>query len=276
MKKVEQPDTIQITFDGEAVNIKTLYRVINKHAPQKLLDELAAIGDTLEQMSWRCGWKTDELYRHLEANGHKQNYLAVCFYVSAAKLRHNRSQNTVKAWAMTARFFPEKTAKKYGNDVLPFSTFTYAASWGEAIAPPEIMSDEIQYMWQAVLRYALQKYHEGGDGRSPSVEHLKTMFEGRRERKSSEERHIETLIPDSDTAIEIDMSRIVGSASEVSSDLFVQVVVQALRVVSNAIPKLGEKFPEAARTLSGILSQLGQVMDKLERGEDYTTYPESD
>lgn len=272
-KTQSQPDVIVFGDDGQLVNVKQLFRTINKYAPQNLLDKLAAVGDTLEQMSWQCGWLTDELYRTLEANGHKQNYLAVCFYVSAAKLRHNRSQNTVKAWAMTARFYTPKIARKYGKDILPFSTFTYAASWGETAVPAEILTEELQYMWQAVLQYALQKYHEGGDGRSPSVEHLKSVFEDKRERKHAEERKMDKFIPDADTASGIDMSETISDSDD---GVFLQVLIQALRIVSNGIPKLGARFPKASRTLSGILSQLSQLLENLERGEDYETQPETE
>ncbi len=268
-RKSKQSETQIVEFDDERVNIATLFRDIEKYAPPELLDELSAVGDTLEQMAWKCGWKTDELYRTLEANSHKQNYLAVCYYVASTRLRNHRSANTVKSWALTARFFHPKIAKKYGNDILPFSVFTYAASFGmapflgEDTVNPFVENKTIAYVWEAVLAYAQAMYYESGYGKAPSVEKLKEIFEGQRGTTKSGSKHIDTFVPDANTAM-LPSPDLALNEEQFSLDTF----LQALQIVTNGLPKLGSKFPKLSQFLSGIALQLSKAAEAIEHGVD--------
>jgi hypothetical protein len=269
--KPAQAERVKVVFDGDLVDVAQLYRDIEKYAPAELLDELSAIGDTLEQMSWRCGWKTDELYRTLEANGHKQNYLAVCYYVAATRLRSNRSANTVKAWALTARFYSPKVARKYGNDFLPFAIFTYAASFGEEAwsgeewSSPFLNDTKIKYMWQAVLTYALGSYYESGYGKAPTLEKLKEVFEEAKPVKvnGNGSKSFSRLTPTPDMAIEP-----MQDEGETTEPFIIQAFSQALHVVVNSLPAIGRRFPKISEALSGISLQLAKVAEALENGVD--------
>lgn len=237
-----------------------IFHDIEKHADEKILARLSAVGDTLEQMSWEAGWLVDRLYQNLLANGLQVDYLTVCYYVSVASLRGQRSMHTVKRWALTARFFPPKVARKYGADVLPFSHFTYAASFDD-------QKDAQGFpLWEKVLRQSWDHYSgsEKSFASHLSVDALRETFEGKRRHAPASGVPVSAsgFIPSSTAVVEDE-----EPMGEGDSETLLERILNAIAVFSGSVratlPLLAEKNPNAARGLSGILSLLEDLRKTL-------------
>lgn len=252
MYKVKNP----IKTDRVPVNTKSsvIFHEIENHASAQLISELASVGDTLEQMAWRCGWKVNELYEDLLANGYAVDYLEVCNYVSVVSLRSQRSPNTVKKWALTARFFQPHVAKKYGHDVLPFSHFAYAASFDDQV------DHTGRCLWQKVLEHSWNHYTNPANGiaRHLSMVELQEYIEGKPPKTKSTVHHgvVHSFFPSSVTALDpVDMDKLV------QDDLAeIQIAIHQFEsVLRGLLPRISHKNPLVASGLAGVLNLLGKV-----------------
>jgi hypothetical protein len=260
---VDEAETLRLIDQDEhnetqIAVIKHEFRDIEKHASETTLNELSSAGDLLEQMSWKIGWWTDKLYRELEANGAKKNYMLVCYYVAISRLRGNRSHNTVKKYALTARFFTEQQAKDFHSDMLPFNHFTYAASFGNAKA-----KDGVE-MWKKVLAYSWDKLLASDIGTPCTVKDLQREFEGAAPKSPSAGNLTFTpMTPSPRAAIEVDANDVGDDDQQVMSSL-----VNALQVINIGLPRVGKKFPVISKVLAGISVQLAAMIEKLQSGDD--------
>lgn len=254
-----------IKIDRVPVNTKSsvIFHDIENHASPKLISELASVGDTLEQMAWRCGWKVNELYENLLANGYGVDYLEVCNYVSVVSLRSQRSPNTVKKWALTARFFQPHVAKNYGNDVLPFSHFAYAASFDDQV------DSSGKLLWQKVLEYSWSYYISPSNGvsRHLSVMELQEYFEGKPRNAKTAVRKGAThsFIPSSITAMNS------AEIEKVVQDDLAQVrlaIQQFESVLRGLLPRISHQHPSVASGLAGVLNLLGKVKNVLNNNRE--------
>lgn len=171
-------DTKEQELDLGTQTISQAFYDLEQHANQEILDDLSAVGDTLEQMAWKAGWLVEKLYHNLlandfQVNGRVVDYLFICHYVSIVRLRGQRKANTLKKWGLVARFFPEKIAKKFHNDVLPFSHFVLAASYDDLVHPSG------EKMWRVVLNKSWESYCSAPMSRHISEQDLKDWAEGR-------------------------------------------------------------------------------------------------
>lgn len=243
-------------------NLAVKFHEIEAHASNNLISQLAAVGDTLEQMAWRCGWLVNDLYHELLANQYPADYLEVCYYVSVVSLRSQRSQNTVKKWALTARFFQPHVARKYGCDVLPFSHFAYAASFDDqkdASGKP---------LWQCVLEYSWNQYINpiNGVSRHISVMELQEHFEGKpRKMRVHVPQTMSSFIPSAASAI----LPSVADEDEAQDELLVarQAITQFENALRSLLPRLSVSYPSVASGLAGVLSLLGKIKGAMSHRE---------
>jgi len=243
-------------------NLAVKFHEIEAHASNNLISQLAAVGDTLEQMAWRCGWLVNELYHELLANQYPTDYLEVCYYVSVVSLRSQRSQNTVKKWALTARFFQPHVARKYGCDVLPFSHFAYAASFDDQ------KDASGKLLWQSVLEYSWGHYINpiNGVSRHVSVMELQERFEGKpRKTRVHVPQTMSSFIPSAVSAI----SPLNQQEDEPQDDLLVarQVILQFESALHGLLPRLSVSYPSVASGLAGVLSLLGKIKGAMSNRE---------
>lgn len=255
----------QDKMDDSPTNV--IFHNIEKHADEEILNELSAVGDTLEQMAWKCGWLVNELYVNLLANKYQVDYLMVCYYVSVVRLRGQRKMNTVKKWALTARFFPRKVAEHYGSLILPFSHFTYAATFDD-------QKDRTgKPIWQSVLEYSWARYtDEHGYASHASVAELEREFEGKKIVKST--RPVTNLFTpglasSSSAALpEVDMddgeSELEGVAEErIALNIIQDAVGKFVDTVGNVLPRVSLSYPSIAAGVAAILSLMGNLKQAL-------------
>src|SRR5688572_28115833 len=247
------------TLDPKTTGVK--FHEIEQHADARILDGLSAVGDTLEQMAWKCGWLTDELYRNLIANKIKVDYLFVCYFVSVTKLKGQRQMNTVKKWALTARFFPERTANYYHRDILPFSHFTYAASFDDAVNP-----DTGNKYWEDVLAHSWEFYLASPVSRHISVAELQDVFEKKKPAKRRSPPKTSDFTPGTNTAYSVkasdDESSIIDFSSQITLDesKALSILDSSARTfiesIRNVIPALQKSRPWLANGIAGIVVSL--------------------
>jgi hypothetical protein len=242
---------------AEPVSVK--FHEIIQHADTKILEKLSALGDELHQMQWRVGWLTDALYKNLIANHYPVDYLFVCYFVSVVSLKGNRSMNTVKKWALIARFFPVKVAKQYNYDVLPMSHFEYAASFNDLCEP-----QTGTLVWQAVLDYAWHEYTNSPVSRCPSVNDLKVKFEEARKKAQRKTPVTSGFVPPVASALALDasipMSGEVASATmDVVTGIIKGIIDNFTLTIGNYLPRLMDSKPKVGQALAGVLHNLNEV-----------------
>lgn len=240
---------------------------IERYADNQILDDLSAAGDQLEQLAWKIGWLTDKLYKNLIANRHEVDYLFVCYYVAVTRLKNQRGMNTVKRWALTARFFSPKVAKQYMYDVLPMSHFAYAASFGNLVAQDD--KGKKYPVWQMVLDWSWSAYQKSPVTRSISVRELKEKFEGLKIVKPSTSPVRDwSFTPDSGSAIEGVEMTVPSSMDDTATDLITSIVYGVLQnftmAISTYIPALTKVRPEIGQALAGVVHNLEMIASKLE------------
>lgn len=248
--------------DDSLVSVK--FHEINQHADADLLDKLAALGDELEQMAWKIGWLTDKLYKNLMANKADVDYMWVCYYVSVTKLKGQRSMNTVKYWALTARFFPEQVAKKYNYDLLPMSHFNYASTFND------LRIDNVP-VWQMVLDYSWDCYINSATTlkRFTSKAKLKERFEGMRvpERpKKTPSGLTENFTPSFESAAGAEFpvnENIASAAAEVWLPIIGGLIQNFTMAIGNYLPVLQKSSPDIGQALAGVLSNLDTIAGRL-------------
>jgi hypothetical protein len=132
-----------------------------KSVPESLKIELSALADRHRRDYWRVGDVTNEIVVLVKERpdvypdvGEMEVYKAV-----ATMLNQEYSSRTVRDYAGLAAFFNSEIRQEY--DLLPFSHFRYARSFGDR--------------WAEVLGYSLAVAHE--NDRPPSVEFLEMKFQ---------------------------------------------------------------------------------------------------
>lgn len=255
------PNAVKIDrVNNKESSLAVKFHEIEEHSSQEIISDLASVGDTLEQMSWRCGWLVNDLYEQLLANNHPVDYLEVCYYASVVSLRGQRSMNTVKKWALTARFFSPRVAHKYGSDVLPFSHFVYAASFDD-------QKDQLgKLMWQRILEYSWSYYTNpvNGIARHLSVAELQEHFEGKPRKTRVHPATMTSFIPSTATALlPNELEQVV------QDDLMVvrQAIAQFENVLRSLLPRISHSHPGIASGLAGVLNLLGKVKGTLSSRE---------
>jgi hypothetical protein len=264
-QQLTEAETLRLIDQNEQAEeqiavIKHEFRDIEAHASEETLNQLSAAGDVLEQMSWKIGWWTDKLYRELEANGAKKNYELVCYYVAISRLRGNRSHNTVKKWALTARFFTEQQAKDFHSDMLPFNHFTYAASFGNQKAP-----DGVE-MWKKVLAFSYAKMLASDIGKPCTVKDLQREFEGAAPKSQNAGNLQYTPVTPMPYTAGLEGVRPLKDTDD--DEYALTGFANALQVVIAGLPLLGRRFPVISKVLAGISMQLATVIEKLQSGDD--------
>jgi len=126
-------DTPSLQVDLRPSNaVGEMIRAIDKILPEETIQKFEGIAQEEERVQWQKGDLTNEIWSAvLAANlcngeGKPYTFMDICYYVSRRFLRGGRSENTVKAWALTARRFPPALRKRYRWLDIPFSHFTYA------------------------------------------------------------------------------------------------------------------------------------------------------
>lgn len=258
-----KPRKKQANFEGLPTGTSVIFHAIEQHADENILNQLSAVGDTLEQMAWKCGWLVEELYVNLQANNYEVDYLMVCYYVSVVRLRGQRSMNTVKKWALTARFFPPKVAAHYGAQVLPFSHFTYAASFDDE------KDTNGGLLWAKVLTYSWDRYtDESGYARYATVAELEQEFEGKKPKKKTTPPTTNQFVPSVSTSempvIDIEDEDEQDNADEQKAlSIITEAVSLFENTVRNALPRMSKRYPSVASGLAAILSLLGNLKSAL-------------
>lgn len=165
-------------YDGiEPNEIADMFKRIKKAIPDEIDDRFTAIGELEEKLQWEKGDLTNTIWANVNGKrlknraGRLYTFLDVCFYVSVRYLHGNRSYNTVKAWALTARHYSPKVRAFYNYDVIPFSHFAYAAK-----RVFDVPGENSKKVWQNVLDHSRDQ--SAKRGRDISVRELEHFFEG--------------------------------------------------------------------------------------------------
>ena len=149
----------------EVIAIKEILRV----APEKLIQEAAAVNTVLHNFQWLIGRIVNDFYASGISGGKAITYDdAVRTTLTLIPLA--RRFSTVKAYGLVTRAFPLAVRQKYRHDDIPFSHFAYALSFPEAhqTAPTRY----------AVLDYSIWEWVQTGGRKKTSVRKLKEVFEG--------------------------------------------------------------------------------------------------
>jgi hypothetical protein len=231
-----------------------IFQEIERAAPEDLLYALSAVGDTLEQMAWKAGWLTDHLYNLCRAKQVEADYFTVCYYVAAFRLRGQRSPNTVKAWALTARFFSQEVALQYHYDIVPMTIFTLAASFRDQVNPKTQ-----NLYWQDALDYAFEEYQNLGTGRCPSRAKVLNYLTGEeiitRGLPITAGTNLLPGIAEVQPGDEMDVASGEGMGeSEVA--VLISGFAQAIRQAQCYVPMLAKYFPKAEPVIQSAILQL--------------------
>lgn len=236
------------------LQMKDVFRDIEKRASQSTLDELKEIGHAFQQYAWKAGWATDKLYQECFANGGMQTVEDCCWYVCVASFGGMRSMNTVKRYLYNARFFSPKTVAKY--DAVPFSTFEYARS------------REGGTTWKKVLDTAVEQFEKYG--KPVSVKKLRELLDGKRNDKTPSiprrldanvDGYVLQFAESSLDELHVDRAVLVERSA-------VFAMKAALDTLSSVIPVIAKMFPSLGISASRIVNILRQLAVAIENGQD--------
>jgi len=171
-------DTPSLQVDLRSPNpVGEMIRAIDKILPEESIQRFEALSQEEERVQWQKGDWTNEIWsavlaaRLCNSEGKSYTFMDICYYVSRRFLRGARSENTVKAWALTAKRFSPALRKRYRWLDIPFSHFIYAGRNKFDVDNPKTGHK----IWQDILDYSWELSQNQG---YPAAEwQLKSAFE---------------------------------------------------------------------------------------------------
>lgn len=244
--------------ENDQPDIAKMFKNLEKILPDALLQELRSMGDFLEQLSWKSGWLTEEVYQRAKQAGLDYDIMTVCWLVSTGYLRGHLTANSLKAYLVTTRFFSQPVAKAYHYDVLPMSVFTLARSLHGKDSPKLKRS----LTWAEILAWAWEQYQDSGSGRCPSNRKIMDEF-WNVSPKGTPARSVPSNLgemmdnyADPETAT-LDPFSIAGDG-EISEEAVLNGFMAAVDNLAPYVTLIERVFPKASSWLASIILQLKQ------------------
>jgi hypothetical protein len=169
--------TIDLQASREDSDVRDMFRKIDRVVPDDIRDRFDALFHYEDGLQWERGDLTNTIWQNVQGKklrnkqGRPYTFLDTCYYISAKFLRGNRSFNTVKAWALTARRYSPVVRALYHADEIPFSHFVYAAQRKFDVDSTQTG----EKVWQDILNHSYDQMT--ALGREISVRELENHFE---------------------------------------------------------------------------------------------------